>query len=73
MSVVQDFILQNIYSTLDEILSERLFKDFKTLLQEYTQEHFDITPHYVVIDENGPDHDKTYIVEVYISEKHLGT
>lgn len=69
--VAETFILQNIYSTLPYILKNQLFKDFKTLLQEYTQASIDITPHYEVISESGPDHNKHYEIAVYAKDKEL--
>lgn len=66
------FILKYIYTTLPHILSNKLFKDFKTLLQEYVQAEYDITPHYEVLSESWPDHDKSYEVSVFMWEKQLG-
>ncbi len=43
-----------------------LFRDFKTALQEVAQGRGLQLPDYTVIDEVGPDHDKTFIVEVKI-------
>jgi ribonuclease-3 len=43
-----------------------LFRDFKTALQELAQGKGLPLPEYSVIDEVGPDHDKTFIVEVKI-------
>jgi ribonuclease III len=40
--------------------------DFKSRLQEMTQQHQKITPVYEVIAERGPDHDKTFIARVTI-------
>jgi len=55
-----------VYTTLDNILKHNLFKDFKTLIQEYAQAEYDITPTYRVLDESGPDHDKNFLVGVYL-------
>jgi ribonuclease-3 len=41
-----------------------LFRDFKTALQEAAQGRGLQLPEYSVIEEVGPDHDKTFIVEV---------
>lgn len=41
-----------------------LFQDYKTALQELAQGKGLQLPEYVVVDEVGPDHDKTFIVEV---------
>ena len=43
-----------------------LFQDFKTALQELAQGKGLPLPDYNVIDEVGPDHDKTFIVEVKV-------
>jgi ribonuclease-3 len=41
-------------------------KDYKSELQEYTQEKFGCVPTYVVVRERGPDHDKVFEVELTI-------
>jgi len=43
-----------------------LFSDYKTALQEIAQGRGLQLPEYNVVDEVGPDHDKTFIVEVRI-------
>lgn len=66
------FIEENIYTTLPTILEKKLFKDFKTLVQEYAQAEFEITPTYKVIQESGPDHDKNFEVWIYLWDKEIG-
>ncbi len=66
---VSDFIDKYIYSTLDEIIKNDFIKDYKTLIQELIQAEFDITPIYKVLKERGPDHDKEFIVWVFMWEK----
>ena len=63
--VAKTFILNNVYNTLDSILENSLFKDFKTLLQEHIQAQSDVTPHYEVLSDTGPDHDKNFLVWAY--------
>ncbi|MBV9497416.1 MAG: ribonuclease III [Acidobacteria bacterium] len=46
-----------------------LFHDYKTALQEVAQGRGWPLPEYRVIDEVGPDHDKTFIVEVKFGSK----
>jgi len=64
-----DFILKYLYASLDKIMKESLFKDWKSSIQEYIQAKYDITPHYKVLSENGPDHNKNYTVWIYMWEK----
>lgn len=61
-----DFILNNIYSTLPEILDNNLTKDYKTLFQEHAQAVFEITPDYKVISHSWPDHNKSFEVWAYV-------
>lgn len=63
------FIDNYIYTSLDEILRNNLTKDYKTMIQEYSQSKFDITPSYQVLSESWPDHDKTFEVWVYLWDK----
>jgi len=67
----KNFIDKHIYSTLNDILNNNLTKDFKTNIQEFAQAQFDITPHYEVLDENWPDHNKTFLVWIYLKEKEI--
>lgn len=65
------FILENIYSTLESILENKLFKDYKTLLQEHVQANNELTPHYEVLEDSWPDHDKNFLVWAYIWNKKI--
>lgn len=68
----QDFIDKNLLIHIDEILSKKLYVDAKSHLQELIQEEKRITPHYEVISETGPDHDKQFTIGVYIEDKLIG-
>ncbi len=57
---------------VDEICHGRLSSDFKTELQELSQEVFQTTPDYRLVKDTGPDHDKTFYVEVYVQGGLLG-
>lgn len=52
--------------------SDKIF-DYKSLLQEKVQEEMRVSPTYKVIDEVGPDHDKTFTVAVRIGEREMAT
>jgi len=64
--VVKKFILKNVVSKLDEILKDKLYMDPKSFFQEKAQEEEKITPSYRVIREWGPDHDKHFVMGVYL-------
>ena len=65
----KEFIEREILSKLDEIIEEKLYQDPKSLFQEKAQDQDSVTPDYNVIKEWGPDHDKQFIVGVYLDEK----
>lgn len=48
------------------------YKDFKTRLQEYSQRILKKVPRYIHTGESGPDHDKTFHVDILIKGKILG-
>lgn len=49
-----------------------LFKDYKTLLQEVIQRNPEERLSYVLIDESGPDHSKSFSVEVHLNSNVIG-
>ncbi len=67
----KQFILDNILSKLDEILENELYHDPKSKFQEKAQEVFGITPHYKVLSETGPDHDKLFEMGLYIGDEFI--
>lgn len=64
-----EFIDKFIMAKLDEIVEHDLHIDPKSRFQEMCQEIEEITPHYQVIKEEGPDHDKQFTMGAYIGDK----
>ena len=46
--------------------------DYKTQLQEWCQQRYDCVPQYVTAKESGPDHQKTFDMQVMVQGKALG-
>ena len=67
------FIEKHILSKIDQILADGSWRDPKSHLQELAQKEDSITPTYRLIREDGPDHDKTFTVGVYVGDKLMGT
>jgi ribonuclease-3 len=67
----EQFIKDNIICNLAEIIESQGWKDHKTLLQEYTQSKFKITPHYRVLSAAGKDHEKIFQVGVWVGENKI--
>lgn len=66
------FITKSLLTTFDNILSTGSWMDSKSHLQELAQSREAATPIYKVMSEEGPDHDKTFTVGVYVNSKLLG-
>lgn len=65
------FVEQNILNEL-ELKASMPLKDPKSRLQEEVQAKGFSTPRYRVTEESGPDHSKTFVVEVQVDNKSVG-
>ena len=66
------FIVSNLIPTLKQVLENGLWLDPKSRLQELAQSRDGAAPIYRVIEEAGPDHDKTFVVGVFINDEPKG-
>ena len=57
---------------LEQIQAGALHKDAKSEFQVWAQARFNITPHYRVIDSEGPDHARIFTVRAMIAEEIWG-
>jgi ribonuclease-3 len=64
-----EFIHESIITTFKEILETGSWMDPKSRLQEQVQAAGSQTPVYKVVEETGPDHDKTFTVAVFVDGK----
>ncbi len=51
------------------VLNENLDRDPKSQLQEWSQARLAVTPRYKLVGAEGPDHAKTFTVEVWLGER----
>ena len=51
----------------------RTYRDYKTTVQQITQHALKETPRYTLISEHGPDHDKTFEVQISIADRIMAT
>ncbi len=65
-------IEETLLTTFDQILESGSWMDPKSHLQERAQSKEGHTPIYRVLEEDGPDHDKVFIVGVYVGENLRG-
>ncbi|NQU15489.1 MAG: ribonuclease III [Desulfobacteraceae bacterium] len=65
-------IIRRLFSPfLEKVGSREMVQDFKSLLQEYTQQAFKALPKYSMVEEAGPDHDKTFRVSLTLNGRVL--
>ena len=50
-----------------------VFNDFKTVLQEVIQKNPEERVEYVLVEENGPEHSKAFVVNVCLNSNVIGT
>lgn len=72
MDACKIFIARELLPKIEQIVSQRLDIDPKSKLQELAQDTMRITPSYRLVEAIGPDHDKTFVMAVWIGEKEFG-
>jgi len=73
IEAARDFVCQFIEPALQEIIVSQAEKDPKSRLQEVAQSHYQLTPTYRTVKEQGPDHAKEFTVEAVIGDRAYGT
>jgi ribonuclease-3 len=67
VEAARELIVRAFREDIDRIdQQDLLFRDYKTALQEIAQGRGLQLPEYSVVDQVGPDHDKTFVVEVKV-------
>lgn len=66
------FVIANLETTIEKAFSGRLFRDYKTEIQELLQGQGKMEIDYRIDNEIGPDHDKTFFISLWNGEKKLG-
>jgi len=65
------FISDNILCKMKDVLEEKLYQDPKSKFQEKAQEKTGVTPSYKVLKEWGPDHNKHFVIGVYLEDEKI--
>jgi len=58
---------------LADIQHKKLFFDSKTILQEIVQNEYKEKIHYKLISEDGPDHNKTFSIALYVGDNQISS
>ncbi len=68
---VRGFILRHFDALIQKADIEQHQGNFKSLLQQYAQQHLVTTPVYELLDEKGPDHHKCFEVQATINGRRF--
>lgn len=66
------FVLKLLVPEIEKVLENRHKKDYKTMLQEFVQKKYHIYPKYTLVKKSGPDHDRTFWMEVSVNDLTFG-
>ena len=69
--MAEQFVTRWVITKLPEVLDLGLWMDPKSRFQESAQEIVGVTPTYKVLNENGPDHEKNFVVGVYLGKEKV--
>ena len=67
----EKFIIENLKDAIEVSTKNVGMKDHKTVLQEKLQMNGEVNIRYTIIEEKGPDHDKTFEAQVEYNGKKL--
>lgn len=68
-SRVEEFVIRLFSEEIKLVIHERHGQDYKTMLQEFVQKKYRDCPQYRQISESGPEHNKTFRMEVLVDNK----
>ena len=72
LAITRDVTLKLLGKELRKVVSQGRVVDYKSQLQELIQSRYQLTPAYRLVKEAGPDHDKSFTVEVKAGKTVLG-
>ncbi len=66
------FIFEYMEQIIENSIKGKIFRDYKTYLQEILQSKGEQNIWYKLIEEKGPDHNKRFVMEVGVNDEVLG-
>ncbi len=73
LMVTAELVLRLLSDKWTKVVHQGTSIDSKSRLQEIMQSRWQLTPAYRLIEETGPDHDKTFTVEVLAGSRVIGS
>ena len=66
------FVSSFLDDEISRVIQDRHHRDYKSLLQEFTQRNYKTYPLYKLVERTGPEHSRIFTVEVSLNGKHYG-
>jgi ribonuclease-3 len=73
MAAAGNMVMGLLVEEWKKVSRQSIYVDYKSKLQELVQSRFQMTPAYRLVSEEGPDHDKSFVVEVMVNATVLGS
>lgn len=64
-------IANSLFGNIESIISEGLWRDAKSYVQEKAQDIYSQTPRYELVSSEGPDHAKDFVMAIYFGDKKI--
>ncbi|MDD5074013.1 MAG: ribonuclease III [Candidatus Shapirobacteria bacterium] len=71
LKTTEKFLEKNVLPRIETVAKKKTLKDHKSRLQELVQEKFRVTPEYRLLKFEGPDHERTFLVGIFIANKKI--
>ena len=65
----KSFVLKTVLKNFESEVKLSYLKNYKGIIQEYSQERFHVHPVYEIVGEQGADHKKVFVVRVTINDQ----
>jgi len=67
----EQFLEKNVLPRIGAVAKKKTLKDHKSRLQELVQEQFRVTPEYRLLEAKGPDHNRIFLVGIFVAGKKI--
>jgi ribonuclease-3 len=72
-AIARDLLMRFLEPEAEAVLAEQSLRDTKSVFQEEVQRRWRVTPQYVTVAEDGPPHERRFVVEVRVNGAVWGT
>ncbi len=72
LEITRETVVRLLSEEWERVIGQGTGADYKSKLQELSQSKLQLMPAYRLVAEAGPDHDKTFTVEVMVGDEILG-